>query len=59
MTNLVADLLLALDPVAFAVSLGIIPDAWQAQVLRSASRRLLLNCSRLTLLSGPFDGSQK
>lgn len=36
-----------IDPVAFAHDrLGIIPDEWQARVLRSDSRRLLLNCTR-------------
>ena len=34
------------DPVAFAVSCGTTPDEWQAQVLRSTSRRLILNCAR-------------
>lgn len=36
----------ALDPVIFACRAGIEPDAWQADVLRSTSRRMLLNCSR-------------
>jgi len=37
----------ALDPVAFAAErLGIIPDDWQARVLRSDARRVLLNCTR-------------
>lgn len=40
------DLILALDPVEFAKSLGIVPDDWQARVLRSTAKRLLLNCSR-------------
>jgi hypothetical protein len=35
-----------LDPVALAQLAGIEPDPWQAAVLRSTSRRLLLNCSR-------------
>ncbi len=44
-----ADLALALDPVAWArAALAFEPDAWQAQVLRSASRRILLNCARQT-----------
>lgn len=35
------------DPVEFARAVaGIEPDPWQAQVLRSDSRRILLNCSR-------------
>jgi hypothetical protein len=41
-----ADLELALDRVAFAESLGIIPDDWQRDLLRSTSERILLNCSR-------------
>src|SRR5215213_6457005 len=40
------DLRLALDCVAFAEELGIVPDAWQAELLRSTSDRVLLNCSR-------------
>jgi hypothetical protein len=37
----------ALDPVVFAQQrLRFDPDPWQARVLRSPSRRLLLNCSR-------------
>ncbi len=36
----------ALDPVAFAESLGIVPDPWQADLLRSEADRVLLNCSR-------------
>ncbi len=34
------------DPVLFAKAVGVVPDPWQEQVLRSSSRRLLLNCSR-------------
>lgn len=40
------DLRLALDRVAFAESLGVVPDAWQRELLRSTSDRTLLNCSR-------------
>jgi hypothetical protein len=36
----------ALDRVAFAESLGVSPDRWQRDLLRSTSDRLLLNCSR-------------
>jgi hypothetical protein len=43
---LASDLHAALDPVVFARSAGIEPDGWQADVLRSPSRRMLLNCSR-------------
>ena len=36
-----------LDPVAFAIErLRFEPDPWQAKVLRSSTRQLLLNCSR-------------
>jgi hypothetical protein len=41
-----ADLARALDPVLLAEAAGLDPDPWQADVLRSASRRILLNCSR-------------
>jgi len=41
-----ADLARALDPVLLAEQAGIVPDPWQANVLRSTSSRLLLNCSR-------------
>src|ERR687897_8667 len=40
------DLRLALDRVAFAEKLGIIPDRWQEEFLRSSADRVLLNCSR-------------
>jgi len=40
------DLKLALDRVAFAEELGIVPDVWQEEFLRSLSDRVLLNCSR-------------
>ena len=40
------DLRLALDPVAFAEKLGIVPDGWQEDFLRSSADRVLLNCSR-------------
>ncbi len=43
---LVADLGMALDPVRLSQQAGITPDPWQADVLRSTSPRLLLNCSR-------------
>lgn len=44
--TLAGDLACALDPVAFAERIGIEPDAWQADGLRSLSPRMLLNCSR-------------
>ena len=40
------DLALALDPVLLAERAGLDPDPWQAEVLRSDARRMLLNCSR-------------
>jgi hypothetical protein len=43
---LAADLARALDPVALAGEIGMVPDAWQAAVLRSSASRVLLNCSR-------------
>ena len=36
----------ALDPVAFAASLAIVPDPWQADLLRSEAPRVLLNVTR-------------
>ncbi len=39
---------LALDPVEFSRRAGLDPDPWQAQLLRSSSSRVLLNCSRQT-----------
>ncbi len=41
-----SDLARALDPVLLAAQVGIVPDPWQANVLRSSASRLLLNCSR-------------
>src|SRR4051794_2505474 len=46
MAELASDLAAALDPVVLARQAGIEPDPWQARMLRSAARRLLLNCSR-------------
>jgi hypothetical protein len=40
------DLRLALDRVSFAEELGIVPDAWQRDLLRSGAERVLLNCCR-------------
>jgi hypothetical protein len=40
------DIRLALDRVAFAKALGIHPDGWQEELLRSHSERILLNCCR-------------
>ncbi len=45
--DLAVDLRCALDPVAFAVErLDFMPDPWQADVLRSSGKNVLLNCSR-------------
>jgi len=44
--NIADDLLMAMDPVAFARAAGIDPDPWQADVLRSSASRMLLCCSR-------------
>jgi hypothetical protein len=46
MVMLADDLKLAVDRVAFARALGLDPDPWQEDLLRSASDRVLLNCSR-------------
>jgi hypothetical protein len=46
MVELRDDLVLALDRVAFAEELGIVPDPWQRDLLRSSSSRTLLNCCR-------------
>src|ERR671912_2487682 len=46
MVELRDDLRLALDGVAFAEKLGIVPDGWQEDLLRSGSDRVLLNCCR-------------
>src|SRR5918992_1587382 len=40
------DLRLAYDRVSFASALGIVPDAWQGDLLRCSSGRVLLNCCR-------------
>jgi len=46
MVVLARDIRLALDRVSFAEELGIAPDLWQRDLLRSAARRTLLNCCR-------------
>jgi hypothetical protein len=45
-TSLAEDMRLALDRVAFARAVGVEPDEWQYDLLRSAAARVLLNCSR-------------
>ena len=42
------DLACALDPVLFARRLGFDPDPWQAEVLRSTAKRIILCCARQT-----------
>jgi hypothetical protein len=44
MVNLADDLKFALDRVSFARALGLEPDPWQDDLLRSISDRVLLNC---------------
>jgi len=46
MVSLAEYLKLALDRVSFAKRLGLVPDAWQEDLLRSTSERVLLNCCR-------------
>jgi hypothetical protein len=46
MVSLAKDLKLALDRVSFARALGLEPDPWQEDFLRSISERVLLNCCR-------------
>lgn len=44
--TLAADLACALDPVVLARRMGIDPDPWQRDMLRSAAHQVILNCSR-------------
>ncbi|HEY3230517.1 MAG TPA: terminase family protein [Roseiflexaceae bacterium] len=47
MLPLLTDLQMSLDPARlFRVATGAAPDPWQAEALRSAAPRVLLNCSR-------------
>ena len=46
MVSLAEDLKLALDRATFAKRLGLEPDPWQEDLLRSTSDRVLLNCCR-------------
>jgi hypothetical protein len=46
MVSIAEDLKLALDRVLFARALGLEPDPWQVDLLRSTSDRVLLNCCR-------------
>lgn len=44
--DMLSDLLAALDPVMLADEVGITPDPWQAELLNSTSRKMLVLCSR-------------
>lgn len=46
MQTLIEDLICTLDPVEFTRSLGFEPDSWQALVLRSTAKKMILRCSR-------------
>ncbi len=46
MVDLASDLRSALDRASFAERLGLAPDRWQEDLLRSSASRVLLNCSR-------------
>lgn len=46
MVALASDLVAALDAVAFARHAGIEPDDWQADVLRSDARQIIMACGR-------------
>ena len=46
MSRLAVDLARALDPAALAGGVGMDPDPWQADVLRTNEPRVLLNCCR-------------
>ena len=48
LSNLATDIACALDPVLLMRAAGIEPDDWQADVLRSSHKRILLLCSRQT-----------
>jgi hypothetical protein len=45
-SHLGSNLALALDPVALARQLGLTPDAWQAELLRTDARQRILLCCR-------------
>jgi hypothetical protein len=46
MVSISRDIRMAVDRVAFAEELGLAPDRWQEDLLRSTSSRILLNCCR-------------
>lgn len=45
-TSLADDMRFALDRVAFARAVGVEPDKWRYDLLRTTAARVLLNCSR-------------
>lgn len=45
-TTLATDLAAAIDPATFAAGLGFRPEPWQAALLRTRARRVLVNCAR-------------
>jgi Terminase large subunit, T4likevirus-type, N-terminal len=46
MVSVSQDIRMAVDRVAFTEELGVVPDQWQEEFLRSSADRVLLNCSR-------------
>ena len=46
--GLADDLILGLDPVALARRVGLEPDPWQADLLRSRARQIIMCCARQT-----------
>lgn len=46
MSVVARDLARALDPVAFSAGVGFHPEAWQTNLMRSTSRRVLVRCAR-------------
>ncbi len=46
MATTAVDLALALDSVQLAIRAGVVPDPWQAGLLRSQERQLLMLCAR-------------
>jgi hypothetical protein len=46
--ELAADLALSLDPARLMEAAGLVPDRWQAELLRSDASRVLLLCARQT-----------
>jgi hypothetical protein len=44
--DLLRELARGIDPISFALSLGLTPDQWQRDLLLSSERQIILNCSR-------------